>query len=282
MKILYTRLEVSDFIRKNRTQGNTICLVPTMGFFHDGHLALMKRASEIADCVLVTLFVNPTQFALDEDLNDYPRDFAADCEKAKSVGVQAIFCPDVQEMYPQDCLTVVNIPDLTKTLCGMSRPTHFAGVATVVVKLFNICQTDFVIFGEKDFQQLTVIRQMVQDLNIPVKVHSLPIVREHDGLAMSSRNSYLSRPERIQAVCLFKALQSGRKLAVKNKDRVTIIRSISAAILKEKGVEIDYIAIVNQYTLTDSEYIDENSVLAMAVKIGKTRLIDNGFLLNWR
>jgi pantoate--beta-alanine ligase len=185
-------------------------------------------------------------------------------------------------MYPQDCLTVVSVPALAKTLCGISRPSHFAGVATVVTKLFNICQPDYAIFGEKDFQQLAVIRQMVTDLNIPVQIHSLPIIREEDGLAMSSRNSYLSSGERQQAVCLFKGLKLGRELAENSTDCKKIINRIKSLILDEDDAVIDYITIINQHTLHDSEHVDENSVLAMAVKIGETRLIDNGFLLNWR
>ncbi|MDA3835077.1 MAG: pantoate--beta-alanine ligase, partial [Spirochaetales bacterium] len=229
MKLLHTKADVQSWTKKIQTQGSTICLVPTMGFFHAGHLALMKKAGTIADTVLVTLFVNPSQFAPGEDLSSYPRDFAADCKKAESVGIDALFCPDVEEMYPQECQTSIGVAILSHQLCGLSRPTHFNGVATVVTKLFNICRPDSAIFGEKDFQQLAVIRQMVADLNIPVKVYSLPIVREGDGLAMSSRNSYLSTGERKQALCLSQSLRLGRELVASGVvDSRIVIERVSA------------------------------------------------------
>lgn len=279
MQILSTKADVLAFIEYTKNQGGTICLVPTMGFFHAGHLALMRRAGKIADVVLVTLFVNPTQFAEGEDLGSYPRDFASDCRKAEGVGVDALFCPDAQEMYPEACQTVISVPGLSHQLCGKSRPDHFKGVATVVAKLFNICQPDYAIFGEKDFQQLAVIRQMIKDLNMGVKVHSLPIVREDDGLAMSSRNTYLAGDERMQALSLSRGLSLARSLAVTGGDSRAIIEEVKAFILQQPRVVVDYVTIVNQYTLENSTRVDEDSLLAMAVKIGKTRLIDNGFLL---
>lgn len=279
MKLLYTKAEVQSWTKNIQTQGSTICLVPTMGFFHAGHIALMKRAGEIADTVLVSLFVNPSQFAPGEDLSTYPRDFAADCRKAESAGVDGLFCPDVQEMYPQHCQTSIGVESLSHQLCGMSRPTHFNGVATVVTKLFNICGADYAIFGEKDFQQLAVIKQMVADLNIPVQIHSLPIVREPDGLAMSSRNSYLSGEERKQALCLSKGLCLGRKLVASGILDSRIIIEKVAEFCRDSAASIDYIAIINKSTLDDSPHVDGQTLLAMAVKIGKTRLLDNGFLL---
>ncbi len=279
MKILHTRDEVRTWTKNIQAQGGTICLVPTMGFFHAGHLALMERAGEIADFVLVTLFVNPTQFAPGEDLAAYPHDFDADCQQAEAVGVHGLFCPTVAEMYPDEGKTAVEVYDLSHQLCGSSRPTHFKGVATVVAKLFNICSTDAAIFGEKDFQQLAIIRRMVKDLNFPVQIHSLPIVRETDGLAMSSRNTYLAKEERGQALCLFRGLLLGRELAVKHVACEAIIKKITTLVLQEGSAVIDYIAIINKDTLENSRHVDEHSVLAMAVKIGKTRLIDNGFLL---
>ncbi len=278
MEILYTKSDVQTWTEKIKAQGDTICLVPTMGFFHDGHLALMKRARALADTVLVTLFVNPTQFAKGEDLSDYPRDFKADVAKAQSVGVDAFFCPDVTEMYPQKCQTVISVPVLARKLCGITRPTHFDGVATVVTKLFNICRPDCAIFGEKDFQQLAVIRQVVCDLNAPVQIYSLPIVREHDGLAMSSRNTYLTKKQREQALCLSQGIVLGRKCAKDGKDSLFIIKEITMLVERNDGV-VDYISIINQFSLDDCQFIDTHSVLVMAVKIGKTRLIDNGFLL---
>ncbi len=279
MKLLHTKAEVQSWSKNIKTQGSTICLVPTMGFFHAGHLALMKRAGEIADSVLVTLFVNPSQFAPGEDLSTYPRDFASDCRKAESVGVDALFCPEVDEMYPQVCQTSIRVKSLSHQLCGKTRPAHFDGVATVVAKLFNICGTDAAIFGEKDFQQLAVIKQMVADLNIPVAIHSLPIVREADGLAMSSRNSYLSVDERKQALCLSQGLRLGRELAASGVlDSRFIIEKITA-LCNSCAVTIDYIAIINMKTLENSLRVDGQALLAMAVMIGRTRLIDNGFLL---
>lgn len=279
MKLLHTKAEVQAWVKNIKTRGSTICLVPTMGFFHAGHLALMKRAGEIADSVLVTLFVNPSQFAPGEDLSTYPRDFDSDCRKAESVGVDALFCPDVDEMYPQVCQTSIRIESLSQQLCGSSRPTHFYGVATVVAKLFNICGTDAAIFGEKDFQQLAVIKQMVVDLNFPVVIHSLPIVREADGLAMSSRNSYLSPDERSQALCLSKGLRLGRELVASGVlDSCFIIEKITE-LCDSYAVTVDYIALVNMETLENSLCVDGQTLLAMAVKIGRTRLIDNGFLL---
>jgi pantoate--beta-alanine ligase len=279
MEIITTKADIRAFTHKIKAQGSTICLVPTMGFFHDGHLDLMKRAAKLADVVLVSLFVNPTQFSPDEDLSRYPRDFKEDCRKAESVGVHGLFYPDAAEVYPKPCLTTVTVPSLSHQLCGKSRPTHFDGVATVVAKLLNICQPDVAIFGEKDFQQLAVIKQFVYDLDIPVKIVSLPIVREADGLAMSSRNSYLSPEERKQALCLSSGLQLGRTAAVAGKTSSFIINEITAFIEKHPKAVVDYITIVNQYTLDRCEQVDEQSILTMAVKIGKTRLIDNGFLL---
>ena len=267
------------FSQHIKTQGDTICLVPTMGFFHAGHLALMKRAAEVADHVLVSLFVNPTQFAPGEDLDAYPRDFAADCAKAEALGVEGLFCPDVEEMYPAPCQTTITIASLSGQLCGQSRPSHFAGVATVVTKLFNICQPDYAIFGEKDFQQLAVIRQMVHDLDQPVKVLSVPIIREADGLAMSSRNIYLTTGERVQALCLSQGLQVARASAAKGRTCAEIVKQVEDLVSKQPSAEIDYIKIVNKQTLDESVQVDRHALLAMAVKIGKTRLLDNGFLL---
>lgn len=262
-----------------RARGETIGLVPTMGFFHAGHLALMRRAGEAADAVVVSLFVNPLQFGPTEDLARYPRALARDAELAASAGAAVLFAPATEEVYPTGFATTVRVSGLTETLCGRSRPGHFDGVTTVVAKLFHMVKPHLAVFGEKDFQQLAVIRKMAADLNWDVQIISHPIVREEDGLAMSSRNTYLDPEERGKALCLSRSLQLAReRVAAGERDAARLRREIDQYIHSYGGVDVDYVAIVDAETLADRDLITAGSLLALAVKIGRTRLIDNGLL----
>jgi pantoate--beta-alanine ligase len=264
-----------------REAGKKITFVPTMGFLHEGHVALMREGKERGDYLVVSIFVNPTQFGVGEDYEDYPRDLEGDTEKVSSAGGDIIFAPSAKEMYPSGYQTFVAVEKVTQNLCGASRPTHFQGVTTVVAKLFNIVKPHVSIFGEKDYQQLVTIRQMTRDLNFDIEIIGMPTIREEDGLAMSSRNKYLSSEERKQALCLFNALnqveklfRGGEKNSKKLIDRAaTIIRVQSAA-------DIDYVKVCHPETIEDLEWIDDKALMALAVKIGKTRLIDNRVLKN--
>jgi pantoate--beta-alanine ligase len=259
----------------------TIALVPTMGYFHEGHLSLMRLASRLADRVVVSLFVNSLQFGPSEDLGSYPRDLYRDSTMAADEKVDILFVPTDSEMYSPDFNARVMVSGITDTLCGKQRPGHFEGVTTVVAKLFNIVKPHIAVFGQKDFQQLSVIRKMVRELNWDIEIVGHPIVREADGLAMSSRNTYLSGQEREKSLCLYKVIQHAKK---RFKDGITdaeLLKSeIHAIILSYSGVSIDYISLVDKDNLSDKEVIDSNSVLALAVKVGKTRLIDNCLLAN--
>ncbi len=266
-------------LREWRQAGMSIALVPTMGFFHAGHLALMKKAGEVSDKVVVSLFVNPTQFAPHEDLDLYPQDFAGDCLKAEQAGVDLIFSPDAGMMYNQNHETSVSVHELTKGLCGRDRPEHFKGVTTVVAKLFNIIQPDYALFGEKDFQQLVVIRRMVNDLNFPVKIGGHPIVREDDGIAMSSRNAYLSSAERTSACVLYKAMQATRESVLKSAENRTVSELISwakALISEEKNCSLEYFSIVDEDSLQECDEIKGQCRAIGAIRVNqKIRLIDN-------
>ena len=276
MKIINSIKEMQGFSEDSRLSGKTIALVPTMGFLHQGHLQLMEEGKKRADILIISIFVNPTQFGVGEDLEKYPRDMERDEKLAEGVGVDVIFAPPVSEMYPKGYQTYVNVEDVTRNLCGVSRPTHFRGVTTVVAKLFNIVKPHIAIFGEKDFQQLVTIRQMLKDLNFDIEIVGIPTVREKDGLAMSSRNTYLAPEERKAALSLNQAISIARDLfrsGEKNPER--IIREVRRRIESESLTNIDYIKICNSQTLEDIEEIDGDTVLAMAVKVGKTRLIDN-------
>jgi len=262
-----------------RRSGQTIALVPTMGFFHDGHLELMKAGRRLSDRLVVSIFVNPTQFGPSEDYGSYPRDPEGDLAKAREVDVDIAFCPSNEEMYPQGFQTSVAVQEVTKHLCGLSRPTHFEGVTTVVAKLFNITMPHLAVFGQKDYQQLTVISRMVKDLNMAVKIVGVPIVRESDGLAMSSRNTYLSSVERESSLCLKKSLDLADSLfdqGERNPEK--IIGDVKQLIQDHPLTEIDYVKICHPATLEDVETVEERNLLALAVKVGKTRLIDNCLL----
>jgi pantoate--beta-alanine ligase len=277
MKIFNSPEEIQNYIKELKSEGKKISFVPTMGYLHEGHLSLMREAKKYGDVVVVSIFVNPTQFGPNEDLDKYPRDFKGDEAKCESVGVDIIFYPTVENMYPEEYQTYVTVEKVTKNLCGLSRPVHFRGVATVVSKLFNIVLPDFAFFGEKDFQQLVVIKRMVKDLNFPVKVVGCPIVRESDGLAMSSRNKYLSQEERKQALCLFKAIKRVKELFEKGeRDSIKLTDEAKKIIEKEPLASIDYVKIVDIESMEDiNGNINKNALIALAVKVGNTRLIDN-------
>ncbi len=265
-----------------KRDGLKIAVVPTMGCLHNGHLSLMRMAVENADRVIVSLFVNPMQFGPNEDFDAYPRQFQADCDLVEKEGVHVIFCPDAKAMYPEGFQTTVSVKTLAQGMCGANRPGHFDGVATVVVKLLHLTLPEKAIFGEKDFQQLAIIRQIVRDLDFPVKIIGAPIVREADGLAMSSRNKYLQGEMRNQALCLYKALQGAREIVAQAQHKVTAETIIAATekIVAADGGKLEYAVVINEYTLLPESLVGGGSVLALAVKIGgKVRLIDNGKLI---
>jgi pantoate--beta-alanine ligase len=278
MKVVSTAVEVQELAQRYRNNGLIIGLVPTMGWFHDGHLALMKEARKLADRVIVSLFVNPIQFGPDEDLDSYPHDLERDRELAEKVGVDLLYAPDKKRMYPDGFSTTVHIKELTSGLCGGNRPGHFDGVTTVVSKLFNQTLPHLAVFGEKDFQQLAVIRQLVRDLDFPIEIVGHPIVREKNGLAMSSRNSYLKKNEMAAALSLSQGIASARKLA-REKENVSvqeIRKNVAGVILSHQECEIDYIEVVDKTTLQSCMNITPDSVLVLAVKINKRiRLLDN-------
>ena len=259
--------------------GNTIALVPTMGYLHEGHLALMREGRKHGDALVVSIFVNPTQFDPGEDLESYPRDMDRDAHLAESVGVDIIFAPEAEAMYGQTYQTHVDLEMLPRFLCGLSRPGHFRGVATVVTMLFNIVKPHVAVFGEKDCQQLVIIRRMVDDLNFEIRIIGVPIVREADGLALSSRNTYLSKDERRSALSLSHSLQQAQKsVAHGMKDARQVIKGALEHIRSYPYTKIDYVAVCDTKTLQDVDRIDGPSLMAMAVWVGKTRLIDNAIL----
>jgi pantoate--beta-alanine ligase len=256
--------------------GKKIAFVPTMGYFHKGHLSLMKEAKKMADCLVVSIYVNPTQFGPKEDFSKYPRDLDRDLKMAESVNVDVIFYPPDKEMYPANYQTHVDVEKVTQNLCGMSRPGHFRGVATVCNKLFNIVKPDFAVFGKKDFQQFVTIERMVDDLNMDIQIIGSPTVRESGGLAMSSRNKYLNKDERKSALTLFKALKLAQKLYSNGEKKSSvIIAEVEKLIKRAPFTAIDYIKICDTRTLNDADKIKNQSVIALAVKVGNTRLIDN-------
>ena len=276
MKVLNTINEVRNLVKEWKTQGLKIGFVPTMGYLHEGHESLIKRASQENDRVVVSIFVNPMQFGPKEDLSTYPRDLERDSKVCEGAGADIIFHPKSEEMYFEDFSTFVDMNGLTSGLCGKSRPTHFRGVCTVVTKLFNIVSPDRAYFGEKDAQQLAIIKRMVRDLNIDVEVIGCPIVREKDGLAKSSRNTYLSIEERSAATILSKALNIARE-KIKDGERTSsnIISTIKEIIESEKLARIDYIEVVDSFSMEGVDTIEKSVLVAIAVFIGKTRLIDN-------
>lgn len=275
MQIVKTIDEVRKTVKAWKREGLTVGLVPTMGYLHEGHKSLIERAVKENDRVVVSDFVNPTQFAPNEDFESYPRDIQADAALCADAGASLIFNPEADEMYT-DALTFVDMNKITKVLCGKTRPIHFSGVCTVVSKLFNIVTPDRAYFGEKDAQQLCVIRKMVRDLNFDIEIVGCPIIREADGLAKSSRNTYLNEEERKAALCLNRALKLGREMAEGGEtDAEKVVNAITAEIEKEPLAKIDYVEMVDLNTLEMLKTAEKPLLCAAAVYIGKTRLIDN-------
>ncbi|MGD0022351.1 MAG: pantoate--beta-alanine ligase [Smithellaceae bacterium] len=275
-KIISSINEMQSYSEALRLKGKRLVFVPTMGYFHEGHLNLMREAKKMADYLIVSIYVNPTQFGPKEDLSKYPRDFERDLRMAEDVNVDVIFYPADKEMYPENYQTYVNVEEVTKNLCGLSRPGHFRGVTTVCCKLFNIVKPHIAVFGEKDFQQFIVIKRMVADLNLDLQIVGLPTVREADGLAMSSRNVYLKENEKPSALTLAASLKLAQKLyAGGERNASVIINEAKNLITKAPYTDIDYIKICDMKTLADINEIAGEAVIALAVKVGKTRLIDN-------
>lgn len=280
MKILRTVKEIQEYTRTVKAAGRSIGLVPTMGALHEGHLTLMREAKKKCDVVIASVFVNPVQFGPNEDYDAYPRRFAEDCEKLESVSVDAVFHPEPQEMYPQGYSTYVNVEgDITHKLCGAQRPGHFRGVATVVTKLMNLSRADKAFFGQKDAQQVVVIRRFVQNLNLPVEVNMVPIVREESGLARSSRNAYLSAEEKKAALILSQSLKKAKEAyAAGEHDAEALKKLVYEHIATEHMAVVDYVDLYAFPSLEPVEKVEQEALLAIAVKIGKTRLIDNVIL----
>ncbi|MBU3190670.1 pantoate--beta-alanine ligase [Clostridium bowmanii] len=276
MNIAKTIEEVRSQVNSWKKEGYSIALVPTMGYLHEGHVSLIKRAANENQKVVVSIFVNPIQFGPSEDLASYPRDLDRDKILCEGAGANLIFAPEASEMYYVDAQTNVSVNGLTNGLCGAKRPGHFNGVCTVVSKLFNIVCADKAYFGEKDAQQLAVIKRMVRDLNFPIEIIGCPIVREADGLAKSSRNNYLSTDERTAALILNKSLNSAKELLLTHeKSAENLTETIKKQIQSEVLAKIDYIEVVDALSLTAIDLIDKPVLVAIAVYIGKTRLIDN-------
>lgn len=269
--------ELREHVKQARLAGKRIGFVPTMGYLHDGHVSLVTAARERCDVVVMSIFVNPLQFGPHEDFDRYPRDLERDCSIAAKAGVDLLFAPSVAEMYPQPILTNVSVAKVSEPLCGRSRPGHFDGVATVVLKLFQIVQPDEAFFGQKDAQQLAVIEQMVADLSVPVRIVPCPIVREADGLAMSSRNVYLSPEEREQAVVLYQSLRRAESWLRPGEEAAAIRERLVALISEKPLAEIDYVEILTYPRLTAIDRLEPGMrvIVALAVRFGKTRLIDN-------
>lgn len=274
MKIIKNIEELRGNLKKAKFEGKSIGLVPTMGYLHEGHASLVRRARKDNDIVVVSDFVNPIQFGPNEDLLTYPRDLEADSKICEEIGVDYIFAPEASEMY-QDRKVFVDIEDMSDHLCGAKRPGHFRGVLTVCSKLFNITGADRAYFGQKDAQQVAIIKKLVSDLNIPIEIIPCPIVREEDGLALSSRNTYLSKEERKAALCLSKAIFAGEKLAKEGGSVEEVIGKMKEIIDSEELSKIDYISVVDLKTMEDASDFNGDRLVAIAVYIGKTRLIDN-------
>jgi pantoate--beta-alanine ligase len=281
MRIVRTVADLRRLLSAARSGGNSIGLVPTMGYFHDGHLSLMRRARNDNDVVVVSLFVNPAQFGPGEDLEAYPRDEQRDERLAEAEGVDVLFAPPVEEVYPEGFATTVTVHELTETLEGdvaQRGPEHFQGVATVVTKLLNMVAPDVAYFGQKDAQQALVIRKLVRDLDIPVRIEVCPTIRDPDGLALSSRNAYLSPDERRRALALSRALRAaGAAVASGTRDAATVV-AVARDELDRAGVEPDYLQLRSATDLSPVEHVNGSALLAVAARIGRARLIDNAIL----
>ena len=279
MRVISSIKEMSTLSENWRREGKVIAFVPTMGYFHAGHLSLMREGRRRGDVLVVSLFVNPIQFGPKEDLNQYPRSLERDKALAQKEGVDVLFVPKQEEMYPSGFQTFVEVTELTQHLCGLSRPGHFRGVTTVVTKLFNIVKPHIAIFGLKDYQQYLVIKRMVKDLNFDIEIIGCPIVREADGLAMSSRNEYLLPEQRKAALSLSKGLKLAQELVnAGERNAQIIINRVSNFIKQFPYTQIDYVKICDPETLEDLIEIKERALLALAVKVGRARLIDNTIL----
>jgi pantoate--beta-alanine ligase len=281
MKVFRTIKEIRDELKELRLNRKVISFVPTMGYLHEGHLSLVRYAKQNSDFCVVSIFVNPTQFGPNEDFNRYPRDEQRDLNLLEKENCDFVFIPSAQEMYGQDYQTYVKVRKYSEILEGEFRPTHFEGVTTVVIKLFNIVQPDFAVFGQKDAQQAFIIQKMVDDLNIPIRIDVLPIVRESDGLAMSSRNVYLNEEERKQALCLFNGIKLAEKLFNEGeRSAKKLIESVKNFISQYPLAKIDYVEIVDKKNFDKVEALKDGSeyYLLLAVRIGNTRLIDNTIL----
>ncbi len=279
IEIIKTIKEMQATSEKIRLSGKKIAFVPTMGFLHDGHMSLLKEGKKNGDYLVLSIFVNPTQFAAGEDLDTYPSNLESDFKLAENEGVDAVFLPDSQNIYGENYQTYISLETLPQFLCGVSRPEHFRGVATIVSKLFNIVKPHVAIFGQKDFQQLAVIRQMTLDLNFDIDIIGAPTVRESDGLAMSSRNANLTDQQRIYGLGLIKSLQKSQELVNKGvKNSEAVIIAASQIILSNPETSVDYLTICDPVSLEAVSVIDKPVLFAMAVKVGKTRLIDNAII----
>lgn len=276
IEIIKNIKEIQQRNEKIRMSGKKIAFVPTMGFLHEGHMSLLREGRKRGDELILSIFVNPTQFGAGEDLDCYPSNLEGDFKLAEKEGVDSIFLPDANSIYGDNYQTYVSLETLPNYLCGMSRPVHFRGVSTVVTKLFNIVKPHVAIFGQKDFQQLAIIRQMTLDLNFDIEIIGAPTVREADGLAMSSRNSYLTQEQRVSALCLIKSLQKAREL-VKNgeKNSETLVKAVTDIIVSNPETSIDYLSICDPVSLENVSVIEKPVLFALAVKVGNTRLIDN-------
>lgn len=284
MKVIASPVEIQKLAQEYRAKGLTIGLVPTMGWFHEGHLSLMREAKSKADKVIVTLFVNPIQFGPSEDFDNYPHDLDRDCKLAEDTGVDVIFAPDKNDMYAEGFSSTLTVTGLTATLCGASRPGHFDGVTTVVAKLFNLTLPTVAVFGEKDFQQLAVIRKMVRDFDFPIEIIGHPIVREENGMAMSSRNTYLKADEIDAALSLSQSINDAKEAIQQNSGQRSSVEHIkdlvNKTIIAHHECSVDYIEIVHKSTLKPSLQVDDDSILVLAVKINdRIRLIDNSILI---
>lgn len=274
MQVTKTVDETRQQVKAWKKEGKTVGLVPTMGYLHEGHASLIKKCREENDIVVVSVFVNPTQFGPGEDLEAYPRDFGRDSALCESLGADLIFHPEPEDMYDDPC-AYVSIDTLSENLCGKTRPIHFKGVCTVVSKLFNIVAPDRAYFGQKDAQQLAIIKKMVKDLNFDVQIVGCPIIREEDGLAKSSRNTYLNEQERQAALCLSKSVKRGQEIIQKGMAAEEVLKEMRSIIEAEPLAKIDYVSMVDALTMKNVETVDRDVLVAMAVYIGKTRLIDN-------
>jgi len=278
MKLCTSISDTRSFISDLRRAGKAIAFVPTMGALHEGHISLVHLAKQHADCVIVSIFVNPTQFGPNEDFAKYPRTEEKDLAMCQEAGVSAVFLPTVDEMYPKDATVYVDETRLSKGLCGAARPTHFRGVLTVVAKLFNIVQPDVAVFGQKDAQQVALIERMVRDLDMPIRIVRGATHREADGLAMSSRNRYLSADERRRALCLSQALAKSKEMMAQGKTNTEDVINAMRQIIERAQGTVDYIACVDASTLEPVTAIGTGTLVALAVKMGTTRLIDNAVL----